>query len=167
MVEKYPAAAGIEDAKEDFDLIKDIVVSIRNARSENKIEPARKVEATIYAGGHTAFLQENDILLKSLRTGINVLEIKERGEKIPGAITAVVGDIEIYLLGAVDAAKERARLEKEAANLEKFIAALKGKLANQDFIARAPEKVVAVEKAKLAQAEAELAKFKSQLNDLA
>lgn len=167
MVEKYPAGMNTEDKKENFGLVKDIVVSIRNARSENKIEPAKKVEATIYAGKNSAFLKENEILLKSLRTGIDVLEIKEQGEKIPGAITAVVGDIEIYLLGGIDTEKEKKRLEKEAINLEKFIAALKGKLANQDFIARAPEKVVAAEKTKLAQAETELEKFKSQLDDLA
>jgi len=52
MVEKYPK---IDDKLARFDqkgffLAKEIILAIRNARAENKVEPARKVEAIIYAG---------------------------------------------------------------------------------------------------------------------
>lgn len=168
MVEKYPSVSG--DAKTEnganFELIKDVVTTIRNARSENKVEPARKVEAVIYGGKDTNLIKQNETIIKSLKTGISDLKIFEKGEKISGAIYAAVGNIEIYLIGAVDTEKEKNRLEKEIANLEKFVSALNGKLSNQEFVGKAPEKVVAVEKEKLNKAETELAKIKEQLENL-
>jgi len=168
MVEKYPVAesrlAGYD--QKDFDLVKEIIGAIRNARGENKVEPGRKVEAVIYGGDKAGLIKQNEILIKSLKTGISDLKISEKGAKIAGAIYAAVGGIEIYLLGAVDTAKESARLEKEIANLENFVKALNGKLSNQEFVGKAPEKVVAIEKEKLAKAETELAKLKEQMQNL-
>jgi valyl-tRNA synthetase len=167
MVEKYPqAGAGAGATKSEFHLIKDVISAIRNARAENKVEPARKVEAIIYAGKNIEAIKQNETLIKSLKTGISDLKISEKGEKISGAIYAAVGEIEIYLLGAIDAAKEKGRLEKEINNLENFVFALKGKLDNQEFIAKAPEKVVAIEKEKLAKAQAELNKLREQFSAL-
>jgi valyl-tRNA synthetase len=167
MVEKYPkAGAEAGNIKNSFDLIKDIVTAIRNARSENKVEPARKIETIIYGGKDTKLIRQNEVIIKNLKTGISDLKIQEKGEKISGAIYAAVGDIEIYLVGAVDTEKEKVRLEKEIANLEKFVSALKGKLSNKEFIDKAPEKVVTIEKKKLAKAETELAKLKEQLKNL-
>ena len=169
MVQKYPVVgtqdfAFLPQAK-SFELIKDIIVAIRTARAENKVEPSRKVEAVIYGGANTELIKQNEVLIKSLKTGISNLKISEKGEKITGAIYAAVGGIEIYLLGAVDTEKEKVRLEKEIANLEKFVAALKGKLSNQEFVGKAPEKVVAIEKEKLSKAETELAKLKEQIGN--
>jgi valyl-tRNA synthetase len=165
MVERYPEIDNNYAASE-FYLIMEVIKAVRNARAENKVEPAKKVDTVIYAGTNVELLKANEVLIKSLKTGIGNLEIKEKGEKVSGAICAVVGDIEIYLVGAVDAEKERARLEKEIANLERFVAALNGKLSNQEFVGKAPEKVVAVEKEKLSKAQAELNKLKEQLSGL-
>jgi valyl-tRNA synthetase len=101
-----------------------------------------------------------------LKTGISNLKISAKGEKISGAIYAAVGEIEIYLLGAVDSAKEKSRLEKEIANLQKFVIILTAKLSNQEFVGKAPEKLVNIEKEKLAKAEMELAKLKEQMGNL-
>jgi valyl-tRNA synthetase len=173
IVEKYPSLidpsppkADRDDKKGGFELARNIILSIRNARAENKVEPAKKIEAVIYAGENAKLIRENEILIKSLRTGISDLKISAKGKKVPDAIYAAVGEIEIYLLGAVDAAKEKARLEKEIANLEKFVASLNGKLSNQEFVGKAPEKVVATEKEKLAKAKTELKKLKEQLKNL-
>jgi valyl-tRNA synthetase len=155
-----------EGASKKFAVIQSVITAIRNARSENKVEPGRKVEAVIYGGRETEKIKAGEILIKSLKTGIGDLKISEKGEKIPNAIYAAVGEIEIYLLGAVDAGKEKARLEKEIANLDKFVSALRGKLSNQEFVGKAPEKVVAVEKEKLAKAEMELSRLKDQLQKI-
>jgi len=170
MVEKYPIV-GTQDfaflpQQNGFELAKNIILAIRNARAENKVEPARKVEAVIYAGDNLEAVKQNEILIKSLKTGISDLKISAKGEKISGAIYAAVGEIEIYLLGAVDSEKEKARLEKEITNLENFVKALNGKLSNQEFIGKAPEKVVAVEKEKLLKAQTELDKLQKQLTAL-
>ncbi len=165
MVESWPMVGTDElQVSNSFDLAREVIMAIRNARAENKVEPAKKVEAVIYAGEKAKLIKENEVLIKSLRTGIGELKISEKGEKISGAIYAAVGGIEIYLLGAIDTEKEKVRLEKEIANLEKFVAALNGKLSNQEFVGKAPEKVVAAEKEKLAKAQMELNRLREQFS---
>ncbi len=63
----------------------------------------------------------------------------------------------------VDKEKETARLEKEKAKVQKDIDFLSGKLNNQGFIAKAPEKLIEAEKAKLAKAEEKMAKIEQSI----
>jgi valyl-tRNA synthetase len=154
MVEKWPQFENIDTVNSkninlDFNLIQDIVVAIRNARSLNKIEPAKKLQAVIYAHGLEKILFDNQEIIKNLKTGIDNLEIHSDGDKINGAIAIVCGSVEIYLLGAIDPQKEKERLTKEKNNLEKLITLQEQKLANQEFVGRAPEKIVTAEKEKL------------------
>ena len=66
----------------------------------------------------------------------------------------------------VDLEKERARLQKELANAEKQLQIQIGKLSNQNFITRAPEAVVNVEREKQAKLEALIENLKSNLAHL-
>ena len=63
----------------------------------------------------------------------------------------------------VDKDKEIARLEKEKAKVQKDIDFLSNKLNNQGFIAKAPEKLVEAEKAKLTAAEEKMAKINQSI----
>ena len=171
LVEAWPVFVhsnrhGATGEVKNFEIVKEVITAIRNVRSENGIEPARKLKAIIYAGEELELLKANEVLIKSLRTGIEELEIKESGEKIPQAIYAAIGKIEIYLPNAVDTVKEKIRLEKEIANLEKFVSILENKLSNKEFTGKAPAKVVAIEQEKLANAKIELEKLNSQLKSL-
>jgi len=164
MVGKWPRVSSEEkqfETGKDFELIQEIVVSIRNARMENKIEAAQKVEAVIYGHSFSNLISEHAELIKSLKTGIEKIEVKEAGEIIEKAIMVAVGEIEIYLVGAVDEEKEKARLIKEKENLVKLIALQEQKLANADFVGRAPENIVAAEKAKLESYKLELKKIEA------
>lgn len=165
MVETWPEkmTAGIK-IDSDFDLTIDIIKAIRNARSENKVEPAKKVEAIIYGGKNTDFIKSQEILIKSLKTGISNLKIEEKGEEIKGEIKIVVGEIEIYLIGAIDFEKEKERLKKEVENLEKYIKTLKSKLDNKSFIENAPEQVVKTEKENLKNSENKLKEYLKSLD---
>lgn len=148
---------GLNEANSyEFETVKNIISAIRNARSANKIPPAKKIKAVIYAGENKDLIESQSILVKNLRTGVEELEIKEGGEKIENAILLTVGNIEVYLVGAVDEEKEKERIKKEKENLENYIKTLKIKLSNKEFVARAPEKIIEQEKAKLEKAEKEL-----------
>ncbi len=151
---------------EDFKLIQDIIVAIRNVRAENKVEPTKKLEAVIYAGDKLELIKENEKLITKLKTGIESLEIKESGPKLEKEIYANVNGIEIYLLGAIDTEKEKIRLEKEIDNLDKLVKSISGKLNNKEFVERAPEAVVAREKERMENAQTELNNLKNQLNSL-
>ena len=167
MVAKWPTGIVVKPTKDKgMELIQNIVVAIRNARSENKIEPAKKLEATIYGHKLTKLINEQKELIKNLKTGLASLEIKETGDKIEGAIMIPVGEIEIYLLGGVDASKEKDRLIKEKTNLEKLILLQTQKLDNSEFTSRAPEKIVITEKEKLVNYQQELLKIVNIINDL-
>ena len=146
---KYDAFNTSQTDTDTFEIIKEVITAIRNARAENKIEPARKIKAVIYAGEHVDLIQENEALIKGMRTGIQELEIKKSGKEIAGEIKVVAGDIVSYLIGAIDKEKENARIKKEKINLEKQIKIIKNKLDNKDFIERAPGKIVEQEKEKL------------------
>ncbi len=166
MLEKWPVLSGALEASGSFEIVVEAVKAIRNARSENGVEPAKKIKAVVYAGQKAALLSEQAALIKGLRTGIEGLEISEKGEKIEKAIFVAVGDIEIYLVGALDEAKERERIRKEIENLEKIIGGVKNKLDNKEFVDRAPAAVVEKEKEKLSAWDTELAKLRAQQNSL-
>jgi valyl-tRNA synthetase len=175
MVERLPQAdsyvkiLGKTKGKEsqDFGVVISLVSAIRNARAENKVEPSKKIKAIIYAGKKLDLLKSQEAIIKGLKTGIEELEIKSGGEKINGAIYAVAGGMDIYLIGAIDAEKEKARIEKESANMQKLIKNLENKLSNQEFIGKAPASIVEKEKEKLENYQKELEKLKIQLQGLA
>jgi valyl-tRNA synthetase len=167
IVEPWPDSNFYKDitaAKDnEFEKIINIISAIRNARAENKVEPAKKVEAIIFAGKNLDLIKSHDVLIKSLRTGIEKLEIKDKGSNPGNAIKVVESGVEIYLIDAVDKEKEGERIKKEIENLEKYIKGLEGKLKNKSFVENAPETVVKQEKNKLKEAEDKIKKLKESL----
>ncbi len=153
-----------EGVKNDFETIKSIIESIRNARAENKVEPGRKIKALIYAGGKAGLIRENEALIRGMRTGIGDIEISEAKASRPEkAIFAPVGDTEVYLLGAVDEEKERKRLRESIGRLEQLINMTENKLADNNFMERAPQPIIDKEKNRLKEFGAEKEKLEKQL----
>jgi len=163
LVETWPTIAQPEyqakNNESDFNFIQEIISAIRNARAENKIEPAKKIKAIIYSPEKWKLIEANAEIIKGLKTGIEELTVAASGEKITDAIFIAMEKNEIYLLGAKDEAKDQERLAKEKINLEKVITALENKLNNAEFTAKAPAQIVAAEQAKLANYRLELEKI--------
>jgi valyl-tRNA synthetase len=145
-----------------MNLVKDIIIKIREARSTNKVEPAKKIKVLIYGHKYYKQIKEQELLIKSLKTGIEQLDIQERGQDIKGEIKSIVGEVEIFLIDAIDKEKEKFRREKEIKNLEKRIEFLNKQLENKEFVGKAPEKVVKKQKDKLNQCQVELEKLKDK-----
>jgi valyl-tRNA synthetase len=173
MVEKWPSPSAIlSDSEEsqdrrkkqddNFEIIKNIIIAIRNARAQNRVEPARKIKAVIYGGKNAKLIKSQEHLIKNLRTGIKELEVKAKGEKIKDAIYITADNIEIYLIGAVGGEKEKIRIKKECDNLEKLIVNTEKKLSDKEFVKKAPAQIVRQEKDKLKLWQEELAKLKGQ-----
>jgi valyl-tRNA synthetase len=152
---------------EPFELIKNIITTIRTIRSEYNITPKQKVKAVIYAGGAVELVESQKILLESLRTNAEV-EIKAKGEVIKQAAYALAGDIEIYipLKGLVDITKEKERLTKRSQELKKFIETVDKKLDNKEFVHNAPKGIVQAEIDKAEGYKLELKKIKEQIKHL-
>jgi len=166
MVAHWPKIERVRKESAGIKLIQEIIIAIRNARSENKIEPAKKLSAVIYGQDATATIKEQQALILNLKTGLSKLEVKPSGEKIDQAIMIPVGEVAIYLLGAVDEQKEKERLIKEQKQLEKLINIQKQKLQNKNFVNLAPEKIVLAEKEKLNNYQTELIKIESIIKSL-
>lgn len=170
MVEKWPKAKELEkkgqESLKDFALIQELIVAIRNLRSENKIEPAKKIKAVIFAHEFKNLIENQKHLILGLKTGIESLEIKEKGSPIENSLIIVVAKIEIYLLEAIDENKKKEALIKEKENLEKLILIQEQKLDNQEFVSRAPEKIVEAEKEKFKNYKIELEKINKNIESL-
>jgi valyl-tRNA synthetase len=80
----------------------------------------------------------------------------------------VVGDIRVALdlSGAIDVAKERARLQKALDTAHNEVALAEKKLANPEFTGKAPEPVIDKMRARLASAQADVVRLRGQLDAL-
>ncbi len=171
MIEKWPRCRDtkfcVSTNANDFELIKNIIIAIRNARSQYRIKPSQKIKAVIYVGKNKELIESQAELIKKLRTGIDALEIKKSGEKIKDAIYLTVNGIEIYLVvPGFNFKAEIARIERAAKEQEARIKILEKKLSNKQFIKKAPEKIVNQETEKLELWQEELKKLKEQLKNL-
>ncbi|QID17286.1 valine--tRNA ligase [Nitrogeniibacter mangrovi] len=144
--------------------LKRLTHACRNLRGEMSISPAKRLPlvATGPAEALTAFAP----YLKGLAKleAVDVVADIGADELAP---VAVVGDFKLMLKVEIDVAAERERLGKEVARLEGEVRKAEGKLANENFVARAPEAVVAQERERLAAFRDTLAKLKPQLEKLA
>jgi valyl-tRNA synthetase len=158
---------GWEESKiADFELVQEIVRSIRNLRAEKGVAPSKRVAATIAAGAKMDLLKEQSKVLASL-AGLSESELiinESVADKPTDAVALVVGVVEIYLplAGMVDLAEEKTRLEKELKEAQSHIARLE-KLLVGDFADKAPAVLVQKERDKLTAYQETAEKIKAQL----
>jgi valyl-tRNA synthetase len=158
-----------EAAEEEMNMLMGLVKAIRNIRAEVGVDPGRRVEAIFLAAADKAqVIKENQIYLENL-AGLSKSALQpEDSEKPAKAMTAVVSGVEIFLplAGMVDLDLEKQRLEKELAALAEEKQRLAGKLANEQFVQKAPPAVVEKERAKLTEVELNHEKVKARLAEL-
>jgi len=160
-VQPYPQPdpARIDEAAEAAVAgLKAQVEAVRALRSGMGLSPAQKVP--LAAQGDAGELCRNAPYLAALAKLSQVDVVETLPEA--GAPVQVVGQARLMLRVEIDAAAERARLDKEIARLEGEIAKARGKLGNASFVERAPAAVVEQEKQRLAQFEETLAKVGQQ-----
>jgi len=152
---------------DEMDRVMQVVSAIRKLRAESKVDATRKINAIIFAHEDEALIQDKAEVIKRL-ANLGELEVQVTGEKVDKALSAFVGDVEIYLPLAdlLDIGVEKARIGREIDNLQGYLKGLEKKLSNDGFVKNAPDAVIDKEKAKLAEASQKLAKLKAQLEEL-
>ncbi len=167
MLAQWPAGVSVDDtgAAAAFEHLREVVRAIRNARSEADVEPSRKIEAIIHAPSFGSALQTMPQILALLA---RLDADKLRFGPVPAGeagVSLVVADTTIFLPlgGMVDLAAEQARLQKQLAETEKRIKGSEARLSNENFVSKAPEKVVAQARQTLADLQAKRAKLQEQL----
>jgi valyl-tRNA synthetase len=156
-----PQDLSYNSEEKDFELIKEIIIAVRNARFANKVEPAQKIKALILAGTKEEIIKNQQHLIINLKTGISEIDFITTDSVISkeNVIAINIGEIEIYLIGAIDETKEKIRRAKEIENLKKMISLIENKLANREFVDKAPNDLVQREKEKLTAYQTELQKI--------
>jgi valyl-tRNA synthetase len=127
---------------------------LRTIRGESNLPRSTRIDAHI----QSANAQTRQLLLKwksylTPLAGLASLNVTEPGPKPPQAAAQIGAEMEIYvpLAGIIDLAEERGRLQKEITRVEGELGALKKKLENPNFVARAPAEVVEKDRARITE----------------
>ena len=154
-------------AEEQFSLLQELIRNIRNVRIEHGIAPSKTVDVAIAASGPAAaMLTENVELLKSLAS-IGEISIQAKLAEAPTTAASVTaGGVRLYVLGIIDPTAERKRLEKKGQTLQHGIKAIESKLANENFLTKAPADLVEREKNRLAELRRDMEAVSKSLESL-
>ena len=150
---------------DSFDVAREMVAGVRNIRNSKGLSPKEPLELSVKMGDGAADYSRFAGIVKKLA---NLSSINQVVEKVEGAISFMVGTTECYvpMSSNIDVDAELKRLEDELRYAEGFLASVMKKLANEKFVNGAPEKVVAVERQKKADAESKIAAIKTQMEAL-
>jgi valyl-tRNA synthetase len=145
-----------------------IVAAIREIRARQNVPPKTRVPVAIRTSADVAALLAPLVPSVASMAAADVTAIGPDAPVPPSAATASAGgcDVAVDLAGLVDVGAEIARLVKENEKTEGFIRAKQTKLADATFTARAPEAVIAKERAALEELEAKLARGTAALAEL-
>ena len=149
-----------------FGLAQDIVRGIREIRAQQSIPTSRKLAARFKAEGRSAEILGRMKPLVIRMAALESMAIASDTVRPATAAAQIVGDVEIYLEGVVDPAKERGRLEARRGKLVEDLKKTEARLSNEGFVGRAPADVVEKERQKLADARAEIALIDANLKVL-
>jgi valyl-tRNA synthetase len=175
MISKWPVEnrAFIDDNSEkELGVLQNMIGAIRNIRGEMNVPPHKTAKVIVAVGGKNGKLQDSILVNKDYfaqLAKIDELECNKTAARPPKAASTVINNLEIFLPleGLIDFQVERARLDKDISRLEKQLEGLNTKLQSPDFLSKAPENIVELEKKKKVDFESNLSKLKTNLESLA
>ncbi len=161
IVAEWPKANKVEEnILSDFDVVSEVVSSIRNFRIQKQI-PNKEVISL--------FVKENEKLCKNMDSIIcklgNIKTIQYTNDKLDGAFSFRVKSNEYFipLEGNIDIEGEIEKLQKELDYTKGFLKSVNGKLNNERFVNNAPDQVVVNEKKKQADAKQKIEILEKQI----
>ena len=139
------------EAAKEFALVTEVIRSVRNIRSEMNVAPSKPIELQIKPKNKEilAALEKNrQYLLRFCNP--SELVISDEISAPEKSMSTVLSGLEMYLPleGLLNIDEEIKRLEKEAEKYAKEVERVQKKLSNEGFMKKAPEKVIAEERAK-------------------
>ncbi len=150
---------------DDFVTAREVIAGVRNLRNSKGLPPKEPLEVVFVCADGKPMNSRFDGIIKKLG---NVTDIRYANEKVEGAVSFMVGTTECFVPMSqhIDVEAEKKKLEDELKYAEGFLASVMKKLGNEKFVNGAPEKVVAVERQKKADAEQKIAALKAQIANL-
>ena len=172
MHQPFPDAADYpedSEAEAAVEWLQGVVTAVRNIRGEMNVSPAKEIELLLQGGGarERALLAETESLLRRLAK-VGPVSWLDDDRVPPPSSVQVAGDLKVMvpMAGLIDVEAESRRVAKEIDKLTRELKRVDGKLANENFLAKAPAAVVAKERDKGDAWRAQLRVLTKQLDDL-
>jgi valyl-tRNA synthetase len=156
---------GAEAARQEMDWVVNLITQVRTVRAEMNVPPSRLTPILLRSDGHAA-LDRARRWIEPIRRMARASEVSElAGDLPPGSAQTVLGETTIVLplADVIDLEAERARLAKELARARQETEKIGRRLANPDFIARAPAEVIEEIRERQAAAQQDVARLEAAL----
>lgn len=157
-----------EQEEKDVELIKNIIVNIRNVRANMNVVPSKKTKLIFVTKKYKTVIENMEEVLKKLGYSEEIL-IQEGKENIPSNAVSIVQDgVEVFIPfeELVDVEKEIQRLNEEKTKLEAEVERAGKMLANKGFVEKAPKEKIEEEKAKLEKYKDMLKTVETRINEM-
>ncbi|GHE84322.1 valine--tRNA ligase [Streptomyces fumanus] len=162
VVADWPKDSGFRDAaaEREIETLQSVITEVRRFRADQGLQPGQRVPARLTLDG-TALAPHEPAIRQLLR-------LQPEGDAFTATATLPVAGAEVALdlSGTIDVAAERKRLGKDLAAAEKEKAQATAKLGNEAFLAKAPDHVVDKIRGRLAKAEEDIVRLRTQLDRL-
>ena len=162
MVTLIPEAGSVDNAfLARFAQTQEIISAIRNIRTSKNLSPREELVLEVAP----SYADDMDAVLMKLA---NLTEIRRSEEKSEGSISFVIGTDEfaVPMANLINAEEEIKKLKEDLEYQKKFLLGVEKKLSNENFVARAPEQVIALERKKKADAESRIQTIEQSLKQL-
>lgn len=162
MVTLIPEAGSVDNAfLARFAQTQEVISAIRNIRTSKNLSPREELVLEVAP----SYADDMDAVLMKLA---NLTEIRRSEEKSEGSISFVIGTDEfaVPMANLINAEEEIKKLEEDLEYQKKFLLGVEKKLSNENFVARAPEQVIALERKKKADAESRIQTIEQSLKQL-
>ena len=147
----------------DFETARETVVNVRSIRNQKNLSPKEPLALKVKGGFPMAMAPVVEKL-----ASVSSVELTDDFGDTAAGVPFIIGTVELFvpLTGLVNVEEEIAKVEADLAYQRRFLEGVRKKLSNESFVAHAPEKVVAVERKKEADALSRIESLESQLNSL-
>ncbi len=166
---KGPKKISFSKEAKEMELVQQVITAIRNIRGEHKVNPKTRIHVLMKSPSkkEQVLLQQNRNYIENLAQ-VGDLRFIGQEEKPENTAVAVASHVEIFVPfeQLFNIEEERGRLEKEIAGAKENVARFESKLANKNFVERAPKEVVEKEKLRLAEFKEKLGKLNEALWNL-
>jgi valyl-tRNA synthetase len=143
------------DGAREFELVREVVLAVRQIRGDSGVAPGKIIDVHIRPAGNSGpqrgvFAEESDTIGRLTRSNVHVADAAPTGAAAHAVLSGGT-EIVVPLAELIDVDKECARMRGEIAELAKQIVAREGRLSNAKYLERAPEQVVASDRAILSE----------------
>ena len=140
-----------EGLEGSFAVFQNITRAVREIRAERNVPPREKLAVTINPSHeHKGLISDHAYIIKELG-GISELTVKTGAKRTPGSAYKLISTCQIFVHNVINDEEEKKRLKKALLEVEKEITLCEKKLGNENFINRAPEKVVQKQRDRLSE----------------